>query len=110
MANAGKKLGEGHFLIRLLEIMLLLTIPTRKDIDIHKTIALNLLTPLQFYIAWSPVVAEVLMKESPVALAESPVALAKAPRPFVVLRAPLAPWHRCQCQRQCLKSAKRAWI
>ena len=37
-----KKIGEGRFLIRLLEIMLLLTFPTMRAIDIHITIALNL--------------------------------------------------------------------
>ena len=71
--QSGKE-GQGRFLIRLFEILLLLTFPTRKAIDIHKTIALNSCEP-QFCIrigehlcstsqkAWSPVVAEALMTE-----------------------------------------------
>ena len=66
-------LGEGRFLIRLLEIMLLLTFPTMRAIDIHKTTALNL-------------DYEVVTGGLGRVTGESPVALA-----FVVLWAPLAP-------------------
>ena len=59
-------------------LLLLLTFPTMRAIDIHKTTALNL-------------DYEVVTGGLGRVTGESPVALAKAPGPFVVLWAPLAP-------------------
>ena len=58
--------------------MFLLTFPSMRAIDTHKTTALNL-------------DYEVVTGGLGRVTGESPVALAKAPRPFVVLWSPLAP-------------------